>query len=535
MNTKKQQHETKKEQPHNHNTKPENKKPHEEIKQDIETDYSEETQNKLILQRIEKLNKLKDKGINPYPYKYTITGHSNEIKEKYDKLENEETTNDYYSVAGRILLLRKLGKVTFITLQDQYGKIQLMLRINLLNEQYDLIDLLDMGDIIGAEGSVIKTKTGEISIQVEKLELLSKSIRPLPEKFHGLKDPELRYRMRYLDMIINPEVKDVFIKRTRIFDTFRKILNEKNFIEADTPILQQQYGGANARPFKTFLNAWNMPVYLRISNELYLKRLLVGGFERVYEFSKDFRNEGADRTHNPEFTQIEIYQAYADYNDMMELTELLVSQACLELNGSYKVKYGDHTLNFQPPWRRMTMKEAIHEYGDIDINSMDDSEILSLVKKHNLEIEGEETQGKVIMALFEKYCEEKLIQPTFITEYPVESTPLCKPDPKDKAYLERFEAFCATFEIGNAYSELNDPILQRKFLEEQAKELRAGAEEAHPMDEDFVRAIEVGMPPAGGVGIGIDRIAMLLTNSRSIRDILSFPFMKPEGLEAKKE
>jgi len=487
----------------------------------------QEDYDRLMQQRIEKLNKIKEKGINPYPYRYTQDKHSVDILKKYENLKKEDASPDYYRVAGRIMLLRKLGKVAFISLQDQKGRIQLMLRSNVL-KNYDLLDLLDVGDIIGAYGNVIRTRTGELSINVEELDILTKSIRPLPEKYHGLKDPELRYRMRYVDLIMNPEVKDVFIKTSKIYDSFRKTLNEQNFIEMHTPILQPIYGGANARPFISHLNVLDMDVYMRISNELYLKRLLVGGFERVYEFSRDFRNEGVDRTHNPEFTQIEIYQAYADYNDMMRLTEQLVSQAAIDVTGSSKVKFGEHDIDLTPPWRRISMKDAIKEYADIDIDSLSQEQLMDLVDQHDLEIEGNRNEGKIVSALFEKYCEEKLIQPTFVLQHPIETTPLCKPDPTNPEYVERFETFVSGFELTNAYSELNDPVLQRKLLEQQAEELRTGSEEAHPMDEDFIRAIEFGMPPAGGLGIGIDRLAMLLTNSNSIRDVILFPFMKPE-------
>jgi len=493
------------------------------------TEQNENTEdyNRLMQQRLEKLAKIKEKGINPYPYRYTQDKYSVDLHKKYENLEKEDASPDYYHIAGRIMLLRKLGKVAFISLQDQKGRIQLMLRSNVL-KNYDILDLLDVGDIIGAYGNVIRTKTGELSINVEKLDLLSKSIRPMPEKYHGLKDTELRYRMRYLDLIMNPEIKETFIKYSKMYDSFRKSLNAQNFIEMHTPILQPMYGGANARPFISHLNALDMDVYLRISNELYLKRLLVGGFERVYEFARDFRNEGVDKTHNPEFTQIEIYQAYADYNDMMRLTEQLVSQAAIDLNGTTKAKFGECEIDFAPPWRRISMKDAIKEYADIDIDALSNEQLMDLVDQHALEIEGNYTEGKIVSALFEKYCEEKLIQPTFVIQHPIESTPLCKPDPTNPNYVERFETFVAGFELANAYSELNDPVLQRKLLEQQSAELRAGSEEAHPMDEDFIRAIEFGMPPAGGVGIGIDRLIMILTNSSSIRDILLFPFMKPE-------
>ena len=488
---------------------------------------TEKSENYYIKERLRKLEELRKAGVDPYPYSFPKTHDAAFILDEFKALHAEEKTQEKVAVAGRIMTLRCMGRATFMHIQDQSGRIQLFLREDDLGKQtYGLVRLLDLGDIVGAAGIVFRTKMGEISVYAQSFQILSKAIRPLPEKFHGLKDVEIRYRKRFLDLIMNPEVRDVFVKRTKIMDVIRHELNNRGFVELDTPVLCPNYGGANAKPFKSHLNALDMPVYLRISNELHLKRLLVGGFEKLYEFSRDFRNEGIDRTHNPEFTQIEVYQAWVDFTAMMELIEDLYMAAAMAVNGSTMITYGDHKIDLKKPWKRMTMTQAVKEYAKIDVERLSDQELFDLRTTYNLEIEGEVSRGVIIAKLFEELVESKLIQPHIITEHPIETTPLCKPSRKTPGFVERFEPFIAGFEVGNAYSELNDPVLQRKLLEDQAKQLRGGNLEAHPMDEDFVQAIETGMPPAGGIGIGIDRMVMLLTNQHSIRDVILFPFMK---------
>ncbi len=491
-----------------------------------------EEDNVLIKERKEKLRKLQELGINPYPYKFDRKHFSSDIVNKYSKLESGEKADETVILAGRIVQLRRMGKVTFAHIQDHYGKIQLYFRENDIKEDYHLLKLLDIGDFIGCKGKVFKTKLGEVTVYVEDFKLLTKTLRPLPEKFHGLKDPELRYRMRYLDLIMNPHVKDVFLKRAKIIALIRKYFDDYGAIEVDTPCLQTVYGGAAAKPFKSYLHALNMHIYLRISNELYLKRLIVGGFDKVYEFARDFRNEGIDKTHNPEFTQIEMYEAYVDYEHMMEHVEKIYELCALELHGSTSFKFGSHTIDIKTPWKRLTMVEAINSFAglDVDISSASDDELKAIIKNYNIDVKGDLTRGIMIQTIFEELCEDKLIQPVFIIHHPVESTPLCKTlRDGDSALVERFEPYIAGMEVANGYSELNDPILQKKLLEEQASQLRGGVEEAHPYDDDFVRAIEYGMPPCGGFGLGVDRMVMLLTNSTSVRDVILFPFMKEEG------
>ncbi|MFA5142240.1 MAG: lysine--tRNA ligase [Candidatus Woesearchaeota archaeon] len=490
-----------------------------------------EEENVLIQERHIKLNKLIELGINPYPYKYNRTHTSDEILKKFAKLANEEKSGEQVSVAGRIVQLRRMGKATFAHIQDGKGKVQAYFREDDIKEKYDLLKYLDIGDIIGCNGGVFKTRLGEVTVYVKNLELLTKTLRPLPEKFHGLKDPELRYRMRYVDLIMNPEVKEIFVKRAKIISAIREYLDNKEFVEVDTPCLQTIYGGAHAKPFKTHLNALNMPVYLRISNELYLKRLIVGGFDKVYEFARDFRNEGIDRTHNPEFTQVELYEAYCDFEDMMRMTENIYEYAAKKVLGTTKINFNGHEIDVKAPWKRLTMIEAINKFADLkdipDISKATEEELKSIVHNYNIEIEGDLTIGTMIQGIFEELCESKLIQPVFITHHPVESTPLCKTLRNgDNKWVERFEPYIAGMEVANGYSELNDPIRQKALLEQQAEQLKGGAEEAHPYDEDFVKAIEYGMPPTGGIGIGIDRMVMVLTGSQSVRDVILFPFMK---------
>lgn len=488
------------------------------------------TEEELIAERARKREELLKKGIDPYPYRCEPTHKAREIVTRYNHLNAEETTKDSVKVAGRIVGLRRMGKATFMHLQDGTGRVQLYFKYDELGGSYDNLKLFDLGDFLGVEGTVFKTKTGEITVRTTAFELLCKSLRPLPEKWHGLKDIEQRYRKRHLDLIMNPEVKETFVKRTKIINVIRELLNSKDFLEVETPILQPIYGGANAKPFKTHLNTLKQDVYLRISNELYLKRLIVGGFERVYEFAKDFRNEDIDRTHNPEFTQIEIYQSYADFTDMKELVEDIYIAAANAVHGTTRFEYQEQMIDVKKPWASYTMAEALKKFAGVDAAKLTDKDLDKLCQQHKIEItEKQPSKGQLMQALFEELVEDKLIQPTFITHHPIETTPLCKPCREHHLrghFIERFEPFIAGMEIANAYSELNDPVLQRTLLERQSRQLRTGSEEAHPMDEDFVQAIEVGMPPTGGVGVGIDRMVMIITNNPSIRDVLFFPFMK---------
>ncbi len=486
---------------------------------------TEENINEMLKIRREKLKELQEMDRNPFLIeKYEYTHHSTTIKENFDELE-EKTV----SVAGRIMSRRGHGKVSFMDLQDSKGRIQLFVKMDLIGEEeYKSLGLLDIGDIVGATGEVFKTKTGEISIRVKEMTLLTKSLQILPEKFHGLKDPDLRYRQRYVDLIVNPEVKETFILRTKIIKAIREYLDERDFLEVETPILNTIAGGANARPFITHHNTLDIDMYLRIANELYLKRLIVGGFEKVYEMGRMFRNEGMSYKHNPEFTSIELYQAYADYKDMMRITEEIVAYAAEKALGTTKINYQGKEIDLTPPWNRMTMIEAVKKYTGVDFNQIDsDEEAIKIAKEKGLEIKPGMKRGHVISEMFEEFCEEHLVQPTFITHHPVEVSPLAKRSPEDPRLTNRFEAFINTWEIANAFSELNDPIDQKERFLEQARQREAGDVEAHMMDHDFVNALEVGLPPTGGLGIGIDRLVMILTNQPSIRDVILFPTMKP--------
>ncbi len=481
----------------------------------------------LINERLKKLEDIKKLGINPYPYTFEKTHDTIAILDRFKKLKKEEKTKNKVSVAGRIVSLRRMGKASFAHLQDASGKIQFYIKEDDIGStQYELFKKFDIGDIVGIHGTVFRTKMGEITIHCTQMTLLTKSIRPLPEKWHGLKDVEARYRNRHLDLISNPETKIIFIKRAQIVSSMRAFLDTKGFLEVETPVLQKIYGGANARPFKSFLHDLKMDVYLRISDELYLKRLIVGGFEKVYEISKDFRNESIDRTHNPEFTLMEAYAAYWDYEDVMKLTEQMVAFIAKQVNGTTKCVFKGKTINLQPPWQRLSMIDAIKKYAKINVTKLSDAEIQATLRNYNIEYEGDYTRGIAIQLLFEELCEDKLVGPVFIIDHPKETTMLCKTKRGNPQLIERFEPYVAGMEIGNAYSELNDPLLQRQLLEEQARQLRAGSEEAHPMDEEFVQTLEVGMPPTGGVGISVDRITMILTGQESIRDVVFFPFMK---------
>ncbi len=490
--------------------------------------------------RRKSLEELRNLNINPYPaneYKTTIS--SKEIKEKYKP--EEENLQDI-SIAGRIMSRRIMGNASFIELEDQTGKIQVYLRRDTLcpDEDKTLYNQvfkkhLDIGDLIGIRGNVFVTKVGEISVNAQELIVLSKSLRPLPvvkekdgKTYDAFSDPDQRYRQRYLDLIVNPQVREAFVKRTQLTNSMRGFLNDKGYLEVETPILQPLYGGAAARPFKTHHNTLNQTLYLRIANELYLKRLIVGGFEGVYEFAKDFRNEGMGRFHNPEFTQMELYVAYKDYKWMMELVEEMVEKIALDLHGTTKIKVGESEIDFKRPWKRYTMFEVIEEFTGIDISEMNEEELKKTAKKLNVEIDESMGKGKIIDEIFGEKCEPKLIQPTYITDYPIEMSPLAKKHREKDGLVERFEAICNGKEICNAYSELNDPVDQRKRFEEQLQLGKRGDEEAMMLDEDFLKAIEYGMPPTAGLGIGIDRLTMIMTNSHSIQDVIFFPQMRPE-------
>lgn len=481
-------------------------------------------------ERLRKIEELRKEGVNPYPHKFERSNTAQQCLKA--KLGTKVVS------AGRIMTKRDIGKIIFANLRDYTGDVQIVLQEGETPTKAKEFfkKYVDAGDFVGVEGKIFKTKTKQISILVSKFTILSKSLLPLPEKFHGLQDKEERYRKRYLDLVMNPEVRQVFEKRTKILKAIREFMDSKLFDEVDTPFLQSVYGGANARPFKTHLNALNIDLFLSISPELYLKRLIVGGYDRVYTIARNFRNEGVDRWHNPEFTMIEAYAAYWDYNDMMELVEDMFVYVSKKVNGSTKANFKGKEIDFKKPWKRMTMAEAIKKFAGIDVLKMSEKELKVFVEKNHVEKKGD-SWGWYMQSIFEHFCEEKLEQPIFIIDHPVETTPLCKIHRGDKTgrLIERFEPFCMGAELANAYSELNDPVLQRTLLEDQEKELAKGNEEANPYDEDFVNALEIGMPPTGGLGIGIDRMTMLLTGQESIRDVLLFPFMKPEILDKSKK
>ena len=494
----------------------------ENINQEIELD-----ENHLIQIRKEKLKELQEQGKDPYEItKFNRTNTAGEIKSNYEEFEQKDVT-----VAGRIIAKRIMGKASFCTIQDCDEKIQSYVSINDLGEEsYKAFKTWDIGDIIGITGFVFKTRTEEISVHAREVTLLSKSLRPLPEKFHGLKDPDLRYRQRYVDLIVNPEVKKTFEIRSKIISTIRKILDGEGYLEVETPVLNTISGGASARPFTTHHNSLNLDMYLRIALELNLKRLIVGGFDRVYEIGRVFRNEGMDIRHNPEFTELELYAAYKDFHDMMDITEKIFSETAKEILGTTKITYQGQEIDLAPGWKRITMIDSIKEACGVDFNKITtDEEAVALAKERGLEIPDptKETRGDVISLFFDEYVEHTLIQPTFIYEYPVEISPLAKKCPNNKKMTERFEAFICGREYGNAFSELNDPIDQYERFKKQVEAKEAGDEEAGMMDEDFIQSLEIGLPPTGGLGIGVDRLVMLLTDSDSIRDVLLFPTMKP--------
>ena len=481
--------------------------------------------NKLMKVRKEKLEELQANGKDPFEItKYNRTHNSEQVKNNFDEL-NEQ----YVSIAGRIVGKRVMGKASFCHIQDMQGKIQCYVSLNDLGEEkYKEFKTYDIGDIIGVTGFVFKTRTEEISIHAKEVVLLCKALRPLPEKFHGLKDTDLRYRQRYVDLIVNPEVKETFLKRTKILKEIRNVLDSKGYLEVDTPILNTIAGGAAARPFVTHHNTLDMDMYLRIANELYLKRLIVGGFDKVYEMGRMFRNEGISIKHNPEFTNIELYSAYEDYHDMMDIAEEIISTVAKNVLGTTKITYQGTDIDLTPSWKRITMIDAIKEVTGIDFNEIEtDEDAKEIAKNLKLEYDETMTRGHIINLVFEEKVEETLIQPTFICDYPVEVSPLTKRKVDDKRLTERFELFIGGREYGNAYSELNDPIDQYERFLKQVEARENGDEEANMMDEDFITALEYGMPPTGGLGLGIDRLIMLFTDSASIRDVLLFPTMRP--------
>ncbi len=492
--------------------------------------------NALMVRRREELEELKAKGIDPYPYEFNRTGYSDETIASF----KDDGSPQHVAVAGRITSIRRMGKASFCHIQDSHGKIQLYLKRDDIGEIYDAFRLMDIGDIIGAEGYIFRTKMGEISVHAQKFVLLSKSLRPLPvvkEKvdeagnkvvYDPFSDKELRYRQRYVDLIVNPQVREVFVKRARIVSSIRAFFDARGYLEVETPILQPMYGGAFARPFVTHHNALDVDLYLRIADELYLKRLIVGGYDGVYEFAKDFRNEGMDRSHNPEFTMLELYVAYKDYRWMMNLVEELISTVAVQVNGSTTWTIGKHEINLSPPWKRVTMFDAIKEHTEKDLRGKSEKELKASAKELGVEVEPSAGSGAIIDEIFSERVEHHLIQPTFITDYPVEMSPLAKKHRNEPGLVERFEVIVNGQELCNAFSELNDPLDQRNRFEEQMKLRAHGDEEAQVLDEDFLRALEYGMPPTAGLGIGIDRLTMLFTNQESIRDVLFFPQMKPE-------
>jgi lysyl-tRNA synthetase class 2 len=491
--------------------------------------------NVLIKRRYEELDELRKKGIEPFPYSFDIDSDSKVIKENYK--DGEEFN---VRIAGRLMAIRRMGKASFASIQDHRGRIQIYVRKDDIGEMYDAFKLMDIGDIIGVAGYIFRTKTGEISVHVRELNILSKSLRPLPiaketvdeqgnKEIHDqFSDIELRYRQRYVDLIVNPDIKETFIKRSRIVSSMRRILDSNGYLEVETPVLQPLYGGAAARPFITHHNTLDAELYLRIADELYLKRLIVGGFNGVYEISKDFRNEGMDRTHNPEFTMMELYVPYKDYEWMMKFVEQMLFGICMEVFGKSEFEFEGVNINFNPPWQRVSMVEAIKEKTGVDVISASTDEIKEAAKKFGVDLNKAEGRAKLIDELFSVTVQPDLIQPTFIVDYPVELSPLAKKHRSKEGVVERFEGYVAGREICNAFSELNDPVDQKQRFMGQVQLREEGDEEAHQIDEDFIRALEYGLPPTAGLGIGIDRLTMLFTNQTSIRDVIFFPQMKPE-------
>lgn len=484
--------------------------------------------NEQMQVRIDKMHKIEEHGWKPFGYRFLYTHRAADIAAQFDELSEKETE---VKMAGRIMAIRGHGKTCFMDMQDKTGRIQVYVRKDVIGEEnYALIKLMDIGDTVGITGTAFRTHMGELSIKANSVEMLSKSLRPLPEKWHGLKDVETRYRQRYVDLIVNPEVRDTFVKRSQIIRSVREVLDSHDFLEVETPILNTIAGGAAARPFISYHNALDMQVYMRIAPELYLKRLIVGGMDRVYEMGRVFRNEGIDNRHNPEFTSVEIYQAFADYRDMMDLTEEVVVKTAEKVLGTTTINYEGTAIELASPWKRMSMIEAVKEYSGKDFTNVTDlEEARAIAKELNVAVEPSFGIGKIINACFEEYVEDKLIQPTFITGHPKEISPLAKSNPENPEITDRFEAYIYGREICNGFTELNDPIDQKERFLKQVEERTNGDEEANMMDEDFVNALEYGLPPTGGLGIGIDRLVMFLTNSSTIRDVLFFPTMKPLG------
>ncbi|MFS0673890.1 lysine--tRNA ligase [Ornithinibacillus sp. 179-J 7C1 HS] len=490
---------------------------------------SEELNDHMRVRR-EKLDTYRDLGLDPFGGKFARTNLAKELHAKYEQFSKEdlEEAEHQVTIAGRVMTKRGKGKAGFAHIQDLSGQIQLYIRKDAIGEEaYEVFNSIDLGDIVGVTGVMFKTNVGELSVKVTEFQLLTKSLRPLPEKYHGLKDVEQRYRQRYLDLITNMESRETFVTRSKIIRAMRNYLDSQGFLEVETPMMHSIPGGASARPFITHHNALDIPLYMRIAIELHLKRLIVGGLEKVYEIGRVFRNEGVSTRHNPEFTMMELYEAYADYHDIMELTENMVAHIAQEVLGTTTVTYGEHEIDLKPEWKRLHMVDAVKEYTGVDFwEKMSDEEARELAKEHGVEIKDNMTFGHIVNEFFEQKVEEKLIQPTFIYGHPVEISPLAKKNEEDKRFTDRFELFIVAREHANAFSELNDPIDQRERFEAQVKERAEGNDEAHLMDEDFLEALEYGMAPTGGLGIGIDRLVMLLTNSPSIRDVLLFPQMR---------
>lgn len=484
--------------------------------------------NEQMQVRIDKMHKIEEHGWKPFGHRFLFTHRAADIAAQFDELSEKETE---VTMAGRVMAIRGHGKTCFMDMQDKTGRIQVYVRKDVIGEEnYALIKLMDIGDTVGITGTAFRTHMGELSIKATSVEMLSKSLRPLPEKWHGLKDVETRYRQRYVDLIVNPEVRETFVKRSQIIKSVREVLDSHDFLEVETPILNTIAGGAAARPFISYHNALDMQVYMRIAPELYLKRLIVGGMDRVYEMGRVFRNEGIDNRHNPEFTSVEIYQAFADYRDMMDLTEEVVVKTAEKVLGTTTINYEGTTIELASPWKRMSMIEAVKEYSGKDFTNVTDlEEARAIAKELNVAVEPTFGIGKIINACFEEYVEDKLVQPTFITGHPKEISPLAKSNPENPEITDRFEAYIYGREICNGFTELNDPIDQKERFLKQVEERANGDEEANMMDEDFVNALEYGLPPTGGLGIGIDRLVMFLTNSSTIRDVLFFPTMKPIG------
>lgn len=489
-------------------------------------------ENPLRVEKARKLQELRSAGIDPFPHNYKKTHSAADLKSKDSEFEPGDVKEELTAkLAGRLMTKRPMGKAAFFNIQDQTGSFQSYVQVSALSETaQQSFKLMDIGDIIGVEGYMFKTRKGEMSLHVKDLQILTKTLEPLPEKYHGVADVEIKYRQRYLDLIMSPETRQVFEARSKIIKSFRTYLDNKGFLEVETPVLQPIYGGAAAYPFSTHHRALDMKLFLKISPELYLKRLIVGGFEKVYEIGKNFRNEGIDRSHNPEFTMLEYYEAYTDYVDQMKQFEDIIAFVAKEVTGSTKVIYQDKELDFTPPWERISVYDAIKKHGNFDVENASAEDIAAEIRKYDpkFDIKDVPSKGHLVMELFDHTVEPKIVQPTFITDFPVEISPLTKSHRTKAGLVERFEPICAGMEIGNSYTELNDPDEQRARLKEQEAQ-RLVDEEAQPMDEDFLNAIDVGMPPTGGVGIGIERIVMLLTNQHSIRDILFFPTMKHKG------